>query len=147
MRSVKLGAILLSVWSGLNLLVGAAVTALTLASRPPPALAMVFSGAEIARLDPRVREVVSAQAALCNPLIVALCGLVLAIVWTSLVRGARWAWWALAAALVPVQLFGFVSDGFLGHHNLVANAVSTVILGTALALTGAYALDKKAGAG
>jgi len=128
MRSAKLGAILLSVWSGLNGLAGAAVTALTVASRPPPALAMALSGAEIARLDPRVRDVVAAQAALCNPLIVALCAIVLAIVWTSLVRGARWAW-------------------CLGHHNLVANVVSTVLLLAALALTGRYALDKKARAG
>jgi hypothetical protein len=135
MRSVKLGAILLSVWTGFNLLVAVAVTGMTLAGRPPPALALMLSAGEIAALDPRALAVVNAQAAIANPVIVALCGLVLAVVWTSLVRGARWAWRALAGTLVPLQLFGFVSDAFLGQCNLAANAISTVVLIAGLALT------------
>lgn len=133
-RTLTSGAVVLSIWSGLNLLVGAAVTAMILIGRAPPALAMVVPDGEIASLDARALAVVNAQAALANPLIVALCLLVLAIIWTSLVDGARWAFWALVAGLVPLQIFGFISDDYLGHHNLTANVVSSLVLLCGLAL-------------
>lgn len=97
--SLKIGAILLSIWSGLNLVVGVAVTAATLMKRNAPALSMVFSDTEIARLDEKVVGVVNAQAALANPCIVAICLLVLAIVWTSLVARMRWSFFALVISL------------------------------------------------
>ena len=137
MTKLRAGAVLISAWSGLNLLVGAAVTAMTLAGRRAPALLLVFPEEELARLDPKLVAVVNAQAALANPCIVALCGLVLAIVWTSLAAGRRWVLVALTAALIPLQAFGFVSDGFLGHQNLVANLVSTVLLLAGLGLAAA----------
>ncbi len=134
MTSLRVGAVLLSLWSGLNLVVAAAVTALVVVGRPPPALALVLPDAELARADVRLLHVVEAQALLANPCIVALCGLVLALIWKGVVAGHRWALGALAAALLPVQAFGFVSDASLGHANVGANAVSTLVLATGLAL-------------
>jgi hypothetical protein len=71
--------------------------------------------------------VVAAQAAIANPCIAALCVLVLA-----LVRRREYA--IVAGVLVPVQAFGFVSDGFLGHRNLAVNLGSTALLLAGLAL-------------
>lgn len=79
---------------------------------------------------------VNAQAAIANPLIVGLRLLTLAIVWKGLMSGSRWGFWALLISLVPVQAFDFVSDAYLGHHNLVANVVSTIVLVAGLALSG-----------
>jgi hypothetical protein len=126
--------VLLSIWCGLNMAVALGVTAMTLAGRNAPALSLVLADAEIRTLDPRLVAVVNAQAALANPCIVALCALVLVLIWTSLVARARWALPALGGTLIPLQAFGFVSDAYLHNRNLVTNAASTVILLTALAL-------------
>lgn len=134
MTSLRAGAVLLSLWSGLNLLVAAAVTALVALGRPPPALAFVLADAELARTDGRLLRVVESQALLANPCIAALCGLVLALVWKGVVAGQRWALGALAATLVPLQAFGFVSDASLGHSNLGANVLSSLALAAGLAL-------------
>jgi len=143
----RAGAVLLSVWCVLNAAVALAVTIATLAGRAPPALALILSKDEIQRLDPRALAVVNAQAALANPCIVVVCALVLAIVWNGLMKGASWAWWTLAATLLPLQAFGFVSDGFLGHRNVVANLVSAFILVAALVLarplSGARAVQRR----
>jgi hypothetical protein len=136
MRTMKAGALLLSVWSGFNGVVASVVTALTLSGRSPPALSMMFTEPEIPRLDGRVISVVNAQAALANPCVVALCILVVVVTWKGVVRKARWAFLALAATLVPLQVFGFVSDGFVGHHNIAANITSTALLAAGLTLTG-----------
>lgn len=135
MKNLKAGAVLLTLWAGLNLFVAAAVTVAILLGRAPPVLEMVLKGPALTAVDAKALAVVNAQATLANPCIAALCGLVLAIVWTSLIHRARWAWWTLAGALCPLQAFGFVSDSYLGHQNLVANSTSTLILLSGLALT------------
>jgi hypothetical protein len=143
MRSLMAGAVLLSLWSGLNLLVAAAVTAVTLSGGEPPALSLVFGPDAPRDLDAKALAVINAQAALANPCIVALCLLVSAITWTSLVARRRWSFWALVVALVPLQAFGFASDAFLGHKNLIANVASSALLFAGLALSG-YALFRGA---
>lgn len=142
MKSLKAGMILLSIWSGLNLLVALVVTATVLAGRSPLALSLVFTNAEIAHLDKKAVAVINAQAAIANPSLLALCVLVLAIVWTSLAARSRWAFWALTGSLLPLQAFGFVSDSFLGHRELVANCISTMLLVAGLALAG-HALHRQ----
>jgi hypothetical protein len=134
MKRLKAGAVLISIWCGLNAAVAAYVTVMTIAGRTAPALALVLRPAEVAAVEPRVLAVVSAQAALANPCIIALSALVLVVTWTSVVTASRWALRALAATLVPLQAFGFVSDGFLGNRNLVANVASTGLLLAALVL-------------
>jgi hypothetical protein len=129
MKALKAGAVLLSIWSVVNLLVAVGVTILTLRGRTPITMMV---GDEPG--SPRLHAIVYAQAALCNPCIAALCLLVLVITWSSLVRRAHWAFWALVATLAPLQAFAFVSDGYLGHRNLGANIGSTLLLGVALSL-------------
>lgn len=136
MNRLKAGAVLLSVWSGLNLLVAVVVTAVTLFGRTTPVLSLVLTPSEIARVDAKAVAIINAQAAACNPCIAALCVLVLVIVWRALMARARWAFEALVACLVPLQAAGFASDAFVGHRDLGANVVSTAVLFTGLALAG-----------
>jgi hypothetical protein len=134
MKWLRAGAVLLSIWCGLNAAVALYVTVMTVSGHAAPALALVLRPSEVGAADPRLLAVVNAQAAMANPCIIALCGLVLAVTWTSVMARARWALRALIPTLVPLQAFGFVSDGFLHDRNLAANVGSTVVLITALAL-------------
>lgn len=129
-----LGKILLTVWAGLNALVAAIVTVATLMGEAPPALRLVLSEAEIARVDRPALAVIHAQAAIANPLILVVCGWVIVAVWKGLQE--RWVRLTLFATLLPLQAFGFVSDGYLGHTNLAANAISTGLLAVGLFLAG-----------
>ncbi len=129
---LRTGLVILSLWCGLNFLVAAAVTVLTLMGRPPPALGLVMTAEQIARADPIAIAVVNTQAEIANPLIMAFCTLVLFLLWGT--RGPT-AFRMVAATTIFVQIFGFVSDGFIGHTNLIANGVSTALLLTGLALT------------
>jgi hypothetical protein len=125
---LKAGRVVLSLWAGLNALVAAFVTLSTVMGRSPPALALVMDDAS--KVDPRALAVIQAQAAIANPLILAVCALVLVLIWTR----PREYGVALAATLVPVQAFAFVSDAFLGHRNVIANVVSTAMVVCGLAL-------------
>jgi len=144
-RSLKVGAALMFTWCGLNALVALAVTVITIAGRGSPALSLVLTDAEIATIDARVVGVVNAQAALANPCIIAVCLLVAVLTWKGLLARRRWAFRALVAALVPLMAFGFVSDGYLGNHDLLANVVSSamVLAGLGLSFHGLNALDAK----
>jgi hypothetical protein len=132
----KVGAILLTIWSGLNVLVAAWVTLATVFLGKTPVLSLLYPGVESGSFDPRLVGVIDAQAALANPCIVALCTLVLVSVWSGVLTQNRKFFWAVVIALVPLQAFGFVSDHFIGDHNLVANVISSLLLCTGLFLCG-----------
>ncbi|CAN5640712.1 hypothetical protein BH09MYX1_BH09MYX1_30120 [soil metagenome] len=136
MRILRAGAIVLSIWCVLEALVAVWVTIATLAGQPPPALALMMSDARISTADRDVIAVVNAQALIANPLIVAIVIALLAVTWKALIAGQRWAYWTLVAILIPVQSFGFVSDGAIGGHYLAANVISSLIVVVALALAG-----------
>ena len=106
--------VLLTLWAGLNFLVAAFVTLSTVLGQPPPALAI--------HSDPVA--VVKAQAALANPLIMAVTAWVLLLTWRRPNESAV----PLALTLVPIQAFGFVSDHFIGNANLTANLISSALL-------------------
>lgn len=143
-RRMKAGAILLSLWSGANFFLAAGIlVAVTVLGRPPPSLPMALDPAQIAALAPQALALVFALAVFANACAAALCLLVLIVTWTALVAGQRWAFWALVAALLPLQAFGFVSDVYLGGHNLAANLASTALLVAGLALAAEAARPRR----
>jgi hypothetical protein len=128
--SMKPGAILLSIWSGFNLVLATGITiAIVFFGKNAPALSILLDGVS---LEPRVLATVNALAVLCNAVIACFCALVLCVMWSA--PRQRWAFFALTATLVILQACGFASDAFLGHKNLWANVVSTVILVVGLSL-------------
>ena len=143
MKRAKIGLGLITFWASLNILVAATVTLVTLGRGTAPALRLVMDADAILRLDPRALAVVNAQAAFANPCIIGFCVLVLAILWSS--RSAPVARHrVLVLTLVFVQSFAFVSDGYLGHKNLIANVVSALLLaiGLTLLLTSSGSKDR-----
>ena len=138
MKRAKIGLGLLTLWGSLNSLVAAVVTVMTLAKESPPALRLVMSADAIRRLDPQAFAVVNAQASIANPCIIGFCVLVLTMLWSNrrAPKGSsHFSYSVLVPTLLFVQIFAFVSDGYLGHKNLPANIVSTLLLAVGLTLT------------
>jgi hypothetical protein len=135
-RYMRAGAVLLSIWSGLNLVLAVGIlVAMTAFGRNAPALSLALAESQVRALEAQLIGLINALAVLTNACIAGFCALVLVVVWRGLVRGAPWCWSALCATTGGVQAFGFVSDAHLGSHNLVANLVSTLLLVSGLALT------------
>ncbi len=135
-NTLRIGAVLLSVWTGLNLLLAAAIlVGLTVLHKNAPAVSILFSDAAIKSMDPKALATINALGVFGNACAAGMCLLALVITWTALAARARWAFWVLVAALAPVQALGFASDGLLGHRNLIANVVSSVILVAGLSLS------------
>lgn len=135
MNTLKIGGTLVSVWTGFNLLLAVAILiAITAFGRNAPGLSILLTDEEIQQLHPNVLATMNGIAVLANACIAALCMLALVVTRTALQVRARWALWSLAGALGGVQTFGYVSDAYFGHRNLVANLVSTAVLGVGLVL-------------
>lgn len=146
---LRMGAILLSVWSGLNLLLAvASIIAICLLGANSPGLTMMIDETALRQLDARWLASINGLAVFCNAWDAAFCLLVLFTIWTSLVKKARWAFWGLLIALAFLQTFAFVAYATfeimplranIGAANLFANIVSTVLLLAGLGLSG-YAI-------
>jgi hypothetical protein len=136
MKRQKIGLVLLSVWCGLEIAVAAWVTAMTFAGRSPPALLLVIPERRISSVAPEALAVINAQAALANPCICAVAAMALVLAWRGVARGQRWTFWLLVGTLLPLQASAFASDSFLGHRNLIANLISTLMLTVSLVLSG-----------
>jgi uncharacterized membrane protein YoaK (UPF0700 family) len=135
---LRAGSILLTVWSGVNLLLALGIlVALTFLRQDAPALRILFDPPGIAAMDPKALATVNALAVFGNACAAGFCLLILFVVWTRLAAGSNRAFWALALSAGLVQAFGFVSDSFLDDRNLVANLVSAGVLLAGLVLSGA----------
>lgn len=133
MRALKTGAVLISLWSGFNLLLALGILVAMALGKNPPSVGMVFSDAEASMLDQRALGLISALAVLFNACAVCFCTLVLALTWKGVVAGSRASLAAIAVAFGFLQPAAFWSDSYLGHHNLAANLVSTLVIAAGLA--------------
>ena len=112
---LRAGAIVLSIWSGVNLvLAGAIVVSMTMFGRNAPGLRILFDEAGVRGLDPRALATTNAIAVLFNACAVAFCLLMLYVTWSGVVAGAKSALWVLVLAAGSLQVFGFRSDAYLG---------------------------------
>lgn len=126
---LRTGAILLSLWTGLNLLLAVGILFSLLAlGKNAPALLSLYGTIAPAEIDPRALATINALAVVFNASAASLCGLSLMVIWIALVRRLHWAFWALTAVLTFIQAAGFASDAFLGNRNLTANLASSFLL-------------------
>ena len=133
MKRERVGAVLVSVWSGINLVLAIGVLAwITLAGRDAPCLSVLLDDAVYRAMDPRAIAVVNALAVIGNAGLAATCALVLAIAWLAPPSRARWSWPTLAAITIPLQGMGFVSDAYLDHRDWLINVGSTAVLAAGL---------------
>jgi hypothetical protein len=110
---LKAGAIVLSIWSGVNLLLaGAILVSMTMLGRNAPGLRILFDEAAVRGLDPRALAV-NAIAVLFNACAFALCILLLYVTWSGVAVGVKSAFWALVVSAGLLQVFGFRCDAYL----------------------------------
>jgi hypothetical protein len=132
----KAGAIVLSIWSGVNsLLAGAILVSMTMFGGNAPGLRILFDEAAVRGLDPRALATVNALAVLFNACALAFCILMLYVAWSGVAAGVKSAFWTLAVAAGFLQVVGFRSDAYLGGRNLLANGISSAILLAGLSLS------------
>lgn len=112
---LRVGAVLLSFWAGAHIFLAFLVLTLVIALGETPLVSrLVLTGSEIAALDPSVIAIVSSLAVLLNASGLAFSLLVLLIIWKSMVKGERWAYWGLLVSIGLVQgmqLFGYAAMG------------------------------------
>ena len=135
MKKLRAGAVLLTIWAGLNLLLAAGILlAMGVFGRHPPSLPMALSDVEIRALSPKAVGLMHALASLFNAAAVAYFGLVLFLVRTAVATHSRPIFRAVGVSAGFLQVFGFVSDAYLGNLNVGANILSSAVLLLAFAL-------------
>jgi hypothetical protein len=126
---LRAGAILLSLWTGFNLVLALAILFLLLVrGQNAPCLLILYGNTQPVGLDLRALATINALAVLLNACAAAICALSLSVIWLALVRRAVWAFWSLSASLLFLQVAGFASDRFLGDKDLPANVASSLLL-------------------
>jgi len=136
---LRTGAIVISAWAGVNLLMGLVVLANLFFVTPHPLVSrIVFTDGELAQLTPKAIATIKSLAISLNSSVVAGAALVLVVAWIGLARAEHWAWWSLAGTLAFLQAMQFASDAVVGNRTLPVSVVMTglAIAGLALAAVG-----------
>jgi hypothetical protein len=139
---LKRGSIVLSIWSGINIFLASVIlTIVVFLNGNSPILALVFEKSEIARLDPKVISALNCLTILYNSCAVALSVLALFIIWSGLINGKRWAFWALLATIGFVEILAFIASAPIGNARWQVNVVLSVLYVVGIGLSG-YSLFK-----
>jgi hypothetical protein len=137
-RMLKAGSIILSIWSGIHGFLASLILAiLLLFHRNSPLLVMVFDKSEIANMDAKVIAAMNCLTIMYNSCAVAFSVLVLLLIWTSLVHGRRWAFWALLLTIGFLEVLAFVASACVGNARWQVNVVLGVLYVVGIALAGA----------
>jgi hypothetical protein len=139
---LKRGSIVLSIWSGLNFLISSLIlTIVVFQIGNSPILALVFEESEIASLDAKVIASLNALTILYNSCAVALSVLALFIIWSGLINGKRWAFWALLTTIGFVEILAFVASAPIGNARWQLYVVLSVLYVVGIGLAG-YSIFK-----
>jgi hypothetical protein len=133
---LKAGSRILSIWGGLNFLIASAILISVIFFNNAPILVMVFEKSEISRLDARVILAVNTLAILYNSCAAALSVLVMFVIWISLIKEQRWAFWALLITIGFVQILGFIASAAIGTQRLPVNIVLSTLYVVGIGLAG-----------
>ncbi len=125
---LRVGAIILTFWAGVRLLLALGILAMLLVfSKNAPVLVVLYGDIQGSGVDPRALATINALAVLCNAAIAAMCLLSLTVIWCALMRRVAWAVWSLAACVFFLQGASFFSDALLHDPDLLGNAAASSI--------------------
>ena len=140
---LKRGSIVLSIWNGLNFLISSLILTIAVFHiGNSPILALVFEKSEIASLDAKVIASLNALTILYNSCAVALSVLALFIIWSGLINGKRWAFWALLTTIGFVEILAFVASAPIGNARWQLYVVLSVLYVVGIGLAG-YSIFKR----
>ncbi len=138
------GSTILSIWSGINGLLAAAIlTSVVIFHADSPLLVMVFERSEIASLDARGIASLNALTILYNSCSVVLSVLVWLLIRKSLIAGQTWAFWVLLLGIGFVEVMAFIASAPIGNARWQVNVLLSVLYVVGIGLSG-YALFKGA---
>ena len=134
---IRTGAIILSFWVGINLLLGLGILFLLLIlHKNAPALMILYGDTRANGMDARALATINAFAVVFNACVAGLCSLSLAVIWIPLIQKKMWAFWAVSGSLLFLQAAGFASDSFFEHKDLLLNGLSSLVLVAGIILVG-----------
>jgi hypothetical protein len=134
---LKRGSIVLSIWSGINFFLASLILAIVVfLNGNSPILVMVFEKSEIASLDAKVIASLNALTILYNSCAVALSVLALFIIWSGLINGKRWAFWALLITIGFVEILAFVASAPIGNARWQVNIILSALYVVGIGLSG-----------
>jgi hypothetical protein len=134
---LKAGSIVLSIWSGINCFLASLIlTIVIFLNGNSPLLVMVFEKSEIARLDVKVISALNCLTILYNSCAVGLSVLAFFIIWTNLINGKRWAFWALLITIGFVEILAFIASAEVGNARWQVNVVLSVLYVVGIGLAG-----------
>ena len=126
---LKLGSMLLSLWSVLNLLPSTWILASILfRGGNAPGLTGVLTEPQVRALGREALAAANSIAVFGNGLNVAFCLLFTVVVWQGLVRRSAWAFRALSASALVALLAGIGADHVVGTRFPAVNVVSGLLL-------------------
>jgi len=134
---LRAGAILLSLWTGLSLVLALGIVfMLLILGKNAPALLILYGDLQPKDLDPRALSTVNALAVMFNACAASICALSLSMIWFAVVRKAVWAFWSLAGCLAFLQAAGFASDTLLANKDFLTNTISSLLLRSGISFVG-----------
>jgi hypothetical protein len=134
---LKIGAIMLALWSGINVLLASLILTLMIFFKSnAPILGMVLKKSEIAQLDPRVIVSLNALAILYNSCAAAVSILALFVIWSGLINGQGWAFWVLLISLGFVELLAFLAWAPIGNARWQVNGMLSILYLVGMVLVG-----------
>ncbi len=140
---LKAGSIVLSIWSGINLLLASLIlTSVVIFNANFPILALVFEKSEIASLDARVIASLNTLTILYNSCSMVLSALVWLLIRKSLIVGQKWAFWALLFLIGFVEVMAFMASAPIGNARWQVNLDLSVLYVLGIGLAG-YAIFRR----
>jgi hypothetical protein len=125
---LRAGAVILTFWAGVRLVLAVGILAMLLVFGKNALVLLVPYGDIQGRgVDARALATINALAVLCNAAIAGMCLLSLTVIWFALVRRAAWAVWSLAACVFFLQGASFFSDALLHNPDLLGNVAASSI--------------------
>ena len=131
---LKTGSVILSIWSGLNLVPSLGIlTLVVFLDKNAPALSVLLTEDEISMLSADVLATANSIAAFANGLNVAFCILFLIAVWKGLMLKIEWVFWALLVSSAFALVAGIAGDYVVGTQFPEVNIISGMILAVGFA--------------
>lgn len=127
--SLKIGALILSLWSLMNMLPAIGVVAyIAVLDKIHPLLPMRFPAEQIGAIDPAVLATINGMAVFANGHVFALCLIALVAIWKGLAKGVRWVFWTSLVSMSASVVAGFAASYTDQSHYYGPSIISALIL-------------------